>query len=322
MACLSMTLDVVHTSVVIILLFRDRSTAVMQNENVKAAAKATLLSVAINSALAAVKVVTGILGNSYALIADGIESINDVLSSLVVYASIRISAKPADEDHPYGHGKAEQLGALFSALSLLGAGATIVVQSSQNLFHRHTSPAWYTLPVLVLVIVVKELLSRYALNKGQETTSTALKGDAWHHRADAITSGAAFVGIVISLVGGPGFEKADDVAALLGCAVIGINGFKLLKTSLHENMDGAPPAELIERMRQIAAAVPQVKLIEKLRMKKSGLGYFMDIHVQVDAQLSVDEGHRIGGAVKARLMTEGYEIHDVVVHLEPYHGDS
>lgn len=290
----------------------------MKDAATNIAARTTLLGACTNAVLAAVKIVTGIVGHSYALIADGIESVNDVLSSLVVYTSIRISSKPADEDHPYGHGKAEQLGALFSALSLLGAGATIVYQSTQNLFHRHTSPAWYTLPVLVLVIVVKEGLSRYALSRGRETTSTALKGDAWHHRADAITSGAAFVGIVIALIGGPGYEKADDIAALLGCVVIAYNGISLLRTALHENMDGAPDASLLAQIKLTASEVPHVRAIEKMRMKKSGLGYFMDIHVQVDPEMTVEEGHRVGGAVKARLMSAEYRIHDVVVHLEPY----
>ena len=293
-----------------------------QNANsVNAAATAvrtTVISMVTNGSLAAVKIGAGVIGHSYALIADGIESLNDLFSSGVVLIALRVSAKPPDADHPYGHGKAEQLGALFSAISLLAAGGTIAVQSFQNLFHRHTSPAWFTLPVLVVVIVTKELLSRYALQKSDETTSAALKGDAWHHRSDAITSAAAFVGITIALIGGPGFEKADDVAALLGCIVIGYNGVKLLKNALYENMEGAPPAELIEQVRTVARSVPGVRDIEKIRMKKSGLGYQMDIHVQVDRAITVEAGHSIGHEVQAALLHSNLRVIDVVVHVEPF----
>ncbi len=283
------------------------------------AARTVLGSIVVNAVLAAVKITTGVVGHSYALIADGLESINDVLTSSLVLFALRISAKPPDADHPYGHGRAEQLAALFSALSLLAAGAVIVVHSTRNLFHRHTSPDWFTLPVLLIVIVVKELFSRHALRQSQLTHSSAVAGDAWHHRADALTSAAAFVGIVVALIGGDGYEKADDIAALLGCVVIGFNGFKLLRQALHENMDGAAPADLRASVHALAAAVPSVRHIEKLRIKKSGLGYAMDLHVQVDPAMSVDEGHRVGGAVKHALLQSPLGIHDVVVHLEPFH---
>ena len=288
-------------------------------QRTETAIRTTMISIVVNAVLAAVKIVVGIVGHSFALIADGIESLNDLIASGVVLLSLRVSAIPPDEEHPYGHGKAEQLGALFSALSLLGAGGVIVFQSTRNLIDRHTSPSWFTLPVLVLVIVVKELLSRYALKKSVETTSAALKGDAWHHRSDAITSGAAFIGSTVALIGGEGYENADDFAALVGCLVIGHNGFKLLRNALHENLEGAPPAELQARVRILARAVGGVREIEKLRMKKIGLGYFMDIHVQVDGTLTVDEGHRIGHDVQRALLTSELGISDVVVHIEPYH---
>ncbi len=282
------------------------------------AVKTTVISMVTNGSLAAVKIAAGVIGHSYALVADGIESLNDLFSSGVVLIALRVSSKPPDADHPYGHGKAEQLGALFSAISLLAAGGTIAVHSFQNLFHRHTSPAWFTLPVLVVVIVTKEVLSRYALRKSDETTSAALKGDAWHHRSDAITSAAAFVGISVALIGGPGFERADDVAALLGCTVIWYNGLKLFKNALYENMEGAPRPELIEDVRTTARSVAGVCEIEKIRMKKSGLGYYMDIHVQVDRAISVEAGHAIGHNVQAALLNSSLRIFDVVVHVEPY----
>lgn len=275
-------------------------------------------SIVVNASLAAVKIVTGVIGNSYALVADGIESINDIVSSGVVLVSLKLSRKPPDRDHPYGHGRAEQLGALFSALSLLAAGAAIAFQSTRNLFGRHHSPAWFTLPVLLLVIVTKELLSRHALKKSEETSSTALRGDAWHHRSDAITSAAAFFGIVVALVGGPGYEKADDVAALVGCLVIGFNGVLLLRSALHENMDGAPPPELQAQVLRVARAVPDVRFVEKLRMKKIGLGYSMDIHVQVERTMTVEAGHRVAHAVQDAIREALPQVSDVVTHLEPY----
>jgi cation diffusion facilitator family transporter len=290
----------------------------MNSSPTEKAVRTTLRGVAVNASLAAVKIVTGVMGHSYALIADGIESVNDIVASMIVLFSLRVAAKPPDEDHPYGHGKAEQLGALFSALSLLAAGGTIAFQSTQNLLGRDTPPDWYTLPILGLVIVTKEAMSRYALRKSRETSSTALRGDAWHHRSDAITSAAAFIGITIALIGGHSYAKADDVAALVGCTVIGYNGFALLRTALHEIMDGSPPVELLKRVRGEAAAVENVRFIEKLRMKKSGLGYFMDIHVQVDPKMTVEDGHFVSAQVKRRLLESGNRIHDVVVHLEPY----
>lgn len=282
------------------------------------AIRAVMWSLILNAALAVVKVTVGMVGHSYALIADGIESVNDIFASLMVLVGLKVAEKPPDEDHPYGHGRAEQLAGLFSSLSLLAAGGTIAWQSVHNILHRHTSPAWFTLPVLVLVIVVKESLSRYAMRKSDETTSTALKGDAWHHRADAITSGAALVGISVALIGGDGYEMADDVAALVGCVIIFINGFSMLRTALHENMDGAPTEDLYQEARHIGAAVEGVRMIEKLRMKKSGLGYHMDIHVQVDGSLSVAEGHRIGHDVQDALKASDRRFLDIIVHVEPY----
>ncbi len=282
------------------------------------AVRTTITGMLINAALAAIKIAAGVVGHSYALVADGIESLNDCVASGVVLLSLRVSAIPPDEDHPYGHGKAEQLGALFSAISLLAAGGLIVVQSSRNLAERHDPPAWFTLPVLVVVIVTKELLSRYALRKSRETASAALHGDAWHHRSDAITSAAAFVGITIALIGGHGYEIADDVAALLACLVIGFSGVKLLRNALHENMEGAAPVELRVRARDIATAVNGVVAIEKLRMKKIGLGYFMDIHVQVHGLITVADGHKIGHDVQHALLGSGLAIDDVVVHIEPH----
>lgn len=286
------------------------------------AIRTVVKSIIANATLASVKITTGVVGHSYALVADGIESVNDIISSIMVLIGLKVAQIPPDADHPYGHGRAEQLAGLFSALSLLSAGGVIAWESIHNILHRHTSPAWFTLPVLILVIIVKESMSRYALKKSKQAGSTALHGDAWHHRADAITSAAAVIGITISLIGGDGYEMADDIAALVGCSIIWVNGFMLLKTALHETMDGVPPQELQDEARTIASSVAGVEMIEKLRMKKSGLGYLMDIHVQVEGSLSVVEGHRIGHEVQRTLVNSECHILDVVVHVEPFSGSA
>jgi cation diffusion facilitator family transporter len=291
------------------------------SENNAIASRTIVRSILVNAVLALVKILTGVFGNSYALIADGIESLNDLFASVVVWFSLKVSNRPPSDRYHYGQGKAEQLGALFSAVSLLAAGGVIVVQSIQNIMQRHESPAWFTLPVLVVVIVTKEAISRYSLRKSEETLSTSLKGDAWHHRSDAITSAAALVGIIVALAGGPGYEIADDIGALVGCAVIGFNGVLLLRTALHENLDGAPPPELVAEVRRVACGVPEVLGIEKLRMKKMGLGYFMDIHIEVDPVKTVAEGHQVAHAVKDTIRRFVPQVDDVVTHVEPFNGD-
>ena len=275
------------------------------------------IGMAVNVLLAIIKIVTGILGNSYALIADGIESTTDIISSLVVWTGLRISAIPADQDHPYGHGKAESVAGMFVALALLGAAILIAVQSVSEIITPHHAPAWFTLLVLALVIATKESLFRFVFKVGRELTSTAVKGDAWHHRSDAITSAAAFVGIAIALIGGKGYESADDWAALLACLIILFNGYRIFRAALDEIMDAAVPDAFQTQVREMAAAVPDVVRIEKCWVRKSGLGLFVEIHVEVDPKLTVARGHKIGHDVDARLKASTLRIQHVLVHVEP-----
>ncbi|HYT88240.1 MAG TPA: cation diffusion facilitator family transporter [Gemmataceae bacterium] len=281
------------------------------------ATQTAALGIVVNLVLAAVKIATGLAGNSYALIGDGIESTTDVITSLIVWGGLRISASPPDENHPFGHGKAESLAAVIAAFGLLAAAAVIAVQSIHEILEPHKTPAWFTLPVLLGVILTKELLSRYALRVSDELGSTSLQVDAWHHRSDALTSAAVVIGITVALIGGPGYEAADDWAALLACGVIAFNGIFLLRTALREVMDAAVAAELLDRIREVAMQVPGVGAIEKCRVRKSGLGFLMDIHVQVDGNLTVTAGHEIGHRVKDRLLAANLKIQDVVVHIEP-----
>lgn len=274
-------------------------------------------AIAINLVLALVKISTGVLGNSYAMIADGIESTADIFSSLMVWGGLRLSSKPPDQSHPYGHGKAESLAGVMVALFLIGAAILIAVQSIREILTPHHTPAWYTLLVLVLVIITKEVLYRRMFRIGQSLDSSALKSDAWHHRSDAITSAAAFLGISIALIGGPGYEAADDWAALLACSVILFNGFRLLRPALDEVLDAAAPSEVEKQIRSIATDIEGVVEIEKCRIRKSGLGFLMDIHVVVNGDLSVREGHQIAHVVKERLLESLLPISDVIIHIEP-----
>jgi cation diffusion facilitator family transporter len=274
-------------------------------------------AIAINIILAIVKVVTGILGGSYALIADGIESTTDIFSSLIVLGGLRLAAKPPDRDHPFGHGKAESISGLIVASFLVLSALVISVQSLREIKTPHQTPAWYTLVILGAIIVTKELLFRRMFLVGETIQSGALKTDAWHHRSDALTSLAAFVGISIALVGGSGYEAADDWAALIACLVILYNAYRLFRPALDEVMDAAVPTEIENQIRQIASSIEGVTEIEKCRIRKSGLGYHMDIHVVVNGDLSVSRGHLIGHEVKSALIESEHPINDIVVHIEP-----
>ena len=248
-------------------------------------------AMAINLVLALIKISTGVVGNSYALIADGIESTSDIFSSLIVLSGLQISSKPADQSHPYGHGKAESLAALAVAIFLIGAGILIAIQAIREILSPQQAPAWYTLPILAVIIVVKEGLYRKMYIVGTDLDSSLLRSDAWHHRSDAITSLAAFVGISIALIGGPGYESADDWAALLAVAIIFANGIRLLRPALDEVMDASVSDDIEQQVISIASSVDGVVAIEKSRIRKSGLGYLMDLHVEVDSAISVMDGH-------------------------------
>jgi len=276
-----------------------------------------ILTVCVNIVLMAVKISVGLIGNSSALVADGIESAGDILSSLITWAGFQLSLRPPDEDHPYGHGKIESLAGVFSGCALLVAAVIIAWDSIHGIITPHKSPAWFTLPVLLAVIAVKVFLARKVSAVSADIDSRALEGDAWHHRSDAITSGAAAIGITIALIGGKGWETADDYAALLACGVIVVNGGLIIRGALHEVLDGNVNAVVNEEMRSLAAEVEGVRGIEKCRVRKSGIGMFVELHLLVDGDTPVREGHRIGHAVKDHMRAVKPQIVDVIVHLEP-----
>jgi cation diffusion facilitator family transporter len=285
--------------------------------SISPALRVSLLAMTINGLLAGAKIVTGFVGHSYALIADGMESMADIFSSFIVWSGLRISAKPADECHPFGHGKAEAIASVTVSVLLLGTAMVLAVQSVREILLPHHAPAPFTLLVLILVIVIKELLYRWTSRVGRRFGSTALQGDAWHHRSDALTSLAAFVGITIALLGGEGYESADDYAALAACSVIAWNGLRLLRTATNEVMDASVSADVVSSIRKLAGDVAGVRHIEKCRIRKVGLNLSMDIHVVVDGELSVRKGHDIAHQVKDTLLGSAHRINDVTVHIEP-----
>jgi cation diffusion facilitator family transporter len=275
------------------------------------------LGILANLFLAVVKMVTGVLGSSYALVADGIESFADIFSSVIVWGGLKISAKPPDEEHPYGHGRAETIAAVIVSFMLIAAAVLIALQSIREIRTPHHAPAWFTLLVLVLVIALKESLFRYAFAVGRQLDSAALRTDAWHHRSDALTSAAAFVGISIALIGGPGYESADDWAALGASGVIAWNGAQLLLAGLSDIMDPSAHPDLVAEVQQIVLRVPGVHSVEKCRIRKLGLHLAMDIHVRVDGNLTVRQGHDIAHRVKDELTAAHQRMRDVTIHIEP-----
>ena len=284
-----------------------------------------LAGVLMNLLLSTGKIAGGILGRSNALIADGIESLLDLFSSLLIWGALKYAAKPPDEEHPYGHGKAESLASIIGALVLAVAGAFIAHNSiSQLVAAAHGAkvhlPSPWTLLLLIGVILLKECLFQVMARRARRIGSNALLADAWHHRSDAITSIAAFIGISISLIGGPGYEVADDWAALFACVVIFYSSYSMLSLSLGEVMDARVSGDAEETINRITCSVPGVLSAEKCRVRKSGLSYIADLHIRVSGAISVREGHAISHQVKDKLMTSELPLEDVTVHVEPEEG--
>ncbi len=286
--------------------------------NTAPAQRIVLVGAVVNVALSTIKIVAGLFGHSYALIADGMESALDVASSIVIWAGLRYAAKQPDRDHPYGHGKAEPISALIVSAALTAAALVLAANSVQEILKGHREPpAWGTLWVLVVVIAVKELLFRRVTAAGEAINSGAVRTDAWHHRADAFTSGAAFLGILVARLGGPRWASADAWAALFACVIIGYNGYRLLVPALAEIMDAAPDPQIAERIRAAAETVAGVDGVETTRVRKMGLEFYVDLHVGVDGMISVAAGHEIAHRVKDAVRAAESRVADVLVHVEP-----
>ena len=278
---------------------------------------ATFLGLLANTLLAGGKLAAGVFGHSHALIADAVESIADIFSSIIVWRGMVVAAAPADDDHPYGHGKAEPIAAAFVATTLLLAAVWIAVQAVHEIILPHQGPAPFTLAVLLVVVAVKELLFRFALRVAETVDSIAVRSDAWHHRSDAITSLAAGIGISVALIGGKGFESADDIAAIVAAGIIAWNGWRLLRPALDELMDATPNGEVGVQIRTLAGGVTGVRRVEKCLVRKMGYHYFVDMHVEVDPQMTVQAAHAIAHRVKDEVRRQLPAVRDVLVHIEP-----
>jgi cation diffusion facilitator family transporter len=284
----------------------------------KKAIKATYFSLVGNTCLAVIKGLAGYFGNSYALIADAIESTTDIFASFLVLFGIKYSNKPADKNHPYGHGRAEPL-MTFMVVGFLITSATIIAyESINNIRTPHELPKSWTLFVLGAIIIWKEYSFRLVMKRSKETNSSSLKADAWHHRSDALTSVAAFIGISIALILGNGYESADDWAALFASGFILYNSYLIFRPALGEIMDEHLNDDLIAEIRRVSYQVDGIIDTEKCFIRKAGMKYHVDLHAIVDANISVKEGHELAHNLKDVLRSKIPELGQVLIHVEPH----
>jgi cation diffusion facilitator family transporter len=281
------------------------------------AQRTVIVSILSSLLLAVIKGISGIIGNSYALIADAIESTADVFSSLLVLFGIRYSNKPPDENHPYGHGRAEPLVTFVVVGFLITSATVIAIESIHNIQTPHALPSAWTLYVLGAIIIWKEFSFRYVMKRGIETGSSSLKADAWHHRSDAVTSVSAFIGISIATFFGKGYASADDWAALFASAFIFYNAYKIFRPALGEVMDEHNYPEIESQIRTVSLTVEGIQGTEKCFIRKAGMKYHVDLHALVDGELSVMEGHTLAHQLKDKLREEIHELGHVLIHVEP-----
>ena len=288
----------------------------MQQE--EKAIRTTYFSIIGNTSLALIKGLAGFFGNSYALIADAIESTTDIFSSLLVLFGLKYARKPADENHPYGHGKIEPL-ITFIVVAFLVTSATIIAyESIENIRTPHKMPRPWTLIVLGAIILWKEVSYQIVIRRSRETNSSSLKADAWHHRSDAITSVMAFIGISIAVLFGEGYETADDWAALFASGFILYNSYLIFRPALGEIMDEHTYDDLQEEIRKRSLEVSGVLGTEKCFIRKAGMRYHVDLHLIVDGEATVREGHHIAHELKDHLRAEIPSLGHVLIHVEPH----
>ena len=287
----------------------------MENEDV--AIRTTYFSIAGNALLAGIKGTAGVLGNSYALVADAIESTADIFSSIMVYLGLRYARRPADDNHPYGHGRIEPL-VTFGVVAFLVFSATIIAyESIENIRTPHDVPASWTLIVLAAIILWKEVSYRIVMRRSRQTGSSSLAADAWHHRSDAITSVTAFIGISIALIGGQRYASADDWAALAAAFFILYNAYLIFRPALGEIMDEHVYDEVIDEIRAHALEVDGIEGTEKCYVRKSGMRYLIDLHALVDGALTVREGHELAHRLQDHLKASMPSLAQVLIHIEP-----
>lgn len=285
--------------------------------NEQTAIRTTYFSIIGNTCLALIKALAGIFGHSYALIADAMESTTDIFASFLVLLGLKYAKRPADENHPYGHGKIEPLITFLVVAFLVTSATVIAYESIHNIQTPHQAPHAWTLLVLGAIILWKEISFRIVIHKSKITNSTSLRADAWHHRSDAITSIMAFLGITISLVFGDGYETADDWAALFASAFILYNSYLIFRPALGEIMDEQRYDDLVVEIRQKSLEVPGILDTEKCHVRKSGMQYLIDLHAIVDGSITVTEGHDLAHRLKDHIQKRIPNVADVLIHVEP-----
>jgi cation diffusion facilitator family transporter len=282
------------------------------------AVRASLLGLAINGGLGVAKLVGGIVGQSFALLTDAVNSIGDVITSIGVLIALRFAQKPADAEHPYGHTRAEAIAGAYLGVLVLVSAVWLGVEAIGRLGAIHATPPAWTLAIAGANVLIKEGLYRYKINVGRRLGSRALIANAWDHRSDAFSALAVMVGLALVRLGGPRWIAADEAAALVVVALLVWTSTKLIRESIHELLDVQADDALIDAVRREAMAVPGVRGIETLWIRKTGIEYLTDVHIEVDAQMTIADGHLIGHHVKDRLLERFPAIRDVLVHLEPF----
>ncbi len=280
--------------------------------------RTALISSICNVFVAIGKIVFGVIGNSFALIADGVESTLDIISSAIVWGGLKIAAEPADSNHPYGHGKAESLAGVIVSMILISAGLGIGYNGIQRVLTPDLEiPQIFTIYVFIAVIITKEILYHYTMSISKQINSTSMKAEAWHHRTDAITTLMALAGVFIAIY--YKYPIADGIAGILCGCIILFNGGKVLYASSNEIMDTTASDDLYEKIKEITLAHPEIKKVDNFRIRKSGLQYLLDIEIQVDPDITVLAGHKIAHELEDVLLsTKNLPIIDVVIHIEPF----
>jgi cation diffusion facilitator family transporter len=273
---------------------------------------------ATNLLLALIKFFAGLVGHSYALIADSIESVADLFGSLIVLGGLRVAARDPDADFPFGYGKAEALSTAIVGIMLIGAALGLSIEAVREIITPHHAPEPYTLAVLLGVVLIKAVLSRRVRASAKSLDSRLMAADASHHESDAITSAAAFIGITVALIGGPGWEAADDVAALAASGIILFNGWRIVRPAAAELLDRSPDDAVLDQVERAASSVDDVRAIEKLRVRTMGTQFLVELHVQSDPELSLRDAHVVSGKVKTAIRAALPNVRDVLVHMEPF----